>query len=268
MELWQMDVMSGVLLCDGTDLKVVTGIDDHSRFCVAAGLVRRALSRPVCDVLLGALKRYGVPDEILTDNGKVFTGRLGPRPVEVMFERICREQGIAHRHTGVRSPTTTGKIERFHQTLRREFLAERSFASLEEAQAELDAFIVDYNTQRPHQALEMATPAGRFRLTPLARDAVSIPVDAADDHGGQWVLRRVGSNGVVAVDNQLFSVSNAFKGTLVDVFVDTTTIQVWRQNHLIKTVARERSGPVRKIRADALHVKHQPDTKRQASAGT
>jgi hypothetical protein len=54
----------------------------------------------------------------------------------------------------------------------------------------------------------------------------------------------------------------------VDVFVDPSTIQVWSKNHLIKTVARTRSGPVRKVRADAFHVKHQPDTKRQASGGT
>ena len=114
----------------------------------------------------------------------------------------------------------------------------------------------------------MATPADRFRLTPLAADAASIPVDAAEDHDGQWVLRRVASNGVVSVDNQMFSVGNAFKAELVDVFVDDTVIQVWSKNHLIKTVARMRSGPVRKVRADGLHVKHQPTTKRQASGGT
>src|SRR5437867_6249117 len=161
-----MDVMGGVLLTDGTELKVLTGIDDHSRFCVADGLVIRATSKAVCAVLSDSLGRWGIPDEILTDNGKVFTGRFGPQPVEVMFDRICRENGISHRHTAVRSPTTTGKIERFHQSLRREFLADRTFPSLQQAQAELDAWVVDYNTRRPHQALEMTTPAERFRLLP------------------------------------------------------------------------------------------------------
>jgi hypothetical protein len=156
----------------------------------------------------------------------------------------------------------------FHQSLRREFLLDRTFASLQAAQAELDAWVVDYNTSRPHQALEMATPAERFRLAPLSADAASIPVDAAEDHAGQWVLRRVGSNGVVSVDNQLFSVGNAYKAELVDVFVDDTVIQVWSKNHLVKTVARLRNGPVRKVRADGLHVKDQANTKRQASTGT
>jgi transposase InsO family protein len=264
MQLWQMDVMGGVLLDDGTELKVVTGVDDHSRFCIAAGLVRRATSKAVCEVLAASLRRFGIPDEILTDNGKVFTGRFGPQPVEVMFDRICRENGISHRHTGVRSPTTTGKIERFHQSLRKEFLADRAFRSLKAAQAALDAWVSDYNTTRPHQALDMATPADRFRLEPT-KEAALVPVDSSEDHRGQWILRRVASNGIISIDNQVFSVSNAFKAQLVDVFVDHTTIQVWSKNHLIKPVARTRSGPVRKVRGDGLHVKHQPRTKRQAS---
>ena len=267
MQLWQMDVMGGVELDDGTEYKVVTGVDDHSRFCVAAGLVSGATSRAVCEILSASLSRYGIPDEILTDNGKCFTGRFGPHPVEVLFDRILRENGISHRHTGVRSPTTTGKIERFHQSLRREFLAGRTFPSLEAAQAELDAWVADYNTNRPHQALDMATPGERFGLRPVSPDSASVPVDPHEDQAGQWVLRRVASNGIISVDNQMFSVGNAYRAELVDVFVDETTIQVWSKNHLIKTVARSRSGPVRKIRADGLHVKHQPDTKRQASGG-
>jgi Integrase core domain len=221
----------------------------------------------VCAVLSESLRRWGIPDEILTDNGKVFTGRFGPQPVEVLFDRICRENGISHRHTAPRSPTTTGKIERFHQSLRKEFLADRTFVCLEVAQRELDAWVKDYNTVRPHQALDMATPADRFRLAPLSKDKASIPVDEAEDHAGQWVLRRVGSNGMVSVDNQLFSVTNAFKGELIDIFVDHTTIQAWSRNHLIKTVARVRPGPVRKIRSDGMNVKTQPNTRGEASTG-
>ena len=266
MQLWQMDVMGGVFLAGGSELKVVTGIDDHSRYCVAAGLVRRATSKAVCEVLTEALSRYGIPDEILTEGGKVFTGRYGPHPTEVLFDRILRENGISHRHTAVRSPTTTGKVERFHQSLRKEFLATRSFETLEAAQAELSVWVADYNTERPRQALEMAVPVDRFGLRRLAKDAASVQVE--EDEHGQWVQRRVGSNGIVSVDNQLFSAGNAYKHQLVDVFVDDTVIQVWCQNHLIKTVARTRKGQVRKVRSDGLGVKDQPDTMRQASGGT
>lgn len=261
MQLWQMDITQGVLLDDGSELKVVTGIDDHSRFCVAAGIVTRATGRAVCEVFQVAMTRYGVPDEVLTDNGKQFTGRFGLHPTEVMFDRICRENGISHRCTPPRTPTTTGKIERFHQSLKKELLADRTFSSLEAAQDSLDRWVVDYNTNRPHQALEMAVPADRFRLPELAKDKTSVPSDTADEHNGQWVLRRVASNGVISVDNQAFSVGNAYKTQLVDAFVDDTTIQIWHQNHLIKTVARVRTGPVRKVRGDGLHRQRSAEDK-------
>jgi transposase InsO family protein len=59
-----------------------------------------------------------IPQEILIDNDKVFTGRFGYKDTEVLFDKICRENGIEHLLTAPRSPTTTGKIERFHRTLR------------------------------------------------------------------------------------------------------------------------------------------------------
>src|SRR5829696_7527465 len=124
MQLWQLDVMGGVFLASGAECKLVTGVDDHSRYLVIAAVVPRATGRAVCAAFAAALVEYGVPEEVLTDNGKQFTGRFGrPRPAtEVLFDRICRENGITHRLTGVRSPTTTGKVERFHQSLRRELL--------------------------------------------------------------------------------------------------------------------------------------------------
>jgi len=79
-ELWQLDVLGDVFLSNGSGVSVVTGIDDHSRFCVIAKVVARATARPVCDALLEALNTYGIPEQILTDNGKVFTGRLGRKP--------------------------------------------------------------------------------------------------------------------------------------------------------------------------------------------
>jgi transposase InsO family protein len=67
MELWQMDVVGGFLLADGTRAKALTGVDDHSRFCVSAALMARERTRPVCDALAAALRAHGVPQQILTD---------------------------------------------------------------------------------------------------------------------------------------------------------------------------------------------------------
>jgi transposase InsO family protein len=168
MELWQMDVVGGFHLADGTELKAVSGIDDSSRFGVSAKLVRRATTGPVCEALLAALRRWGVPEQILTDNGKVFTGRFGPAgsSAEVLFDRICAENGIRHLLTAPRSPTTTGKIERWHKTMRAEFLAhhDHRHATMAELQQALDAWVDHYNAERPHQALGMRPPMERFRL--------------------------------------------------------------------------------------------------------
>nr|WP_256487491.1 IS481 family transposase [Micromonospora sp. CPM1] len=167
MELWQMDIVGGVLLADGTEAKVVTGLDDHSRYCVIATVVRRATGRAVCAAFGTALTRFGVPGEVLTDNGKQFTK---PRPGEVLFERICRENGIVARNTKPRSPTTTGKVERFHQSLQGECLDGRVFATLEEAQAAVDVFAAEYNYDRPHQGIDDAFPGDRFHRPVAARD--------------------------------------------------------------------------------------------------
>ena len=134
MQLWQLDVTGSVFLAGGTELKLISGIDDHSRFCVIALVVRRA-TRAVCRAFVAAMRAYGIPDEVLSDNGKQFTGRFGkPRPAEVLFERICRRDGIRQRLTKPYSPTTTGKVERWHQSLQTEFLTDAGpFETIEEA---------------------------------------------------------------------------------------------------------------------------------------
>jgi transposase InsO family protein len=166
MELWQRDVMGRVHLADGTEVKVVTGIDDHSRFVVCAKVVLRATARPVCQALAEVLRRHGVPSQILTDNGKVFTGRFGRGPGPVMFDRICTDNGIRHLLTAPYSPTTTGKIERLHKTMRAEFFTrtDRLFQAPGDLQDALDAWVAEYNTARPHQSCGGRPPIERFRL--------------------------------------------------------------------------------------------------------
>ena len=251
MELWQMDIVGGVLLDDGTECKVLTGVDDHSRFCVCAGIMVRATFRPVCGLLGQALERHGVPEEILTDNGKVFTNRFGLRPTEVLFDKICRENGITHRLTAPVSPTTTGKIERFHRTLRTEFLRGQIFPSLEVAQKELDTWVDEYNTERPHQSLGMCTPAQRFhRAKEPTGPTPPLDLRILSDVrcGSDWVNRTVSVNGTVSVSNQVFSVGKHRGGELVDIHVTDTLLEVWLGSELLKTVLRQSKGVVRKKR--------------------
>lgn len=257
-ELWQFDTVGGFLLRDGTHAKALTGVDDHSRFCVSARLMARERTRLVCDGLSLALQRHGVPEQILTDNGKVFTGRFFAPPVEVLFDRICRENGIEHLLTQPRSPTTTGKIERFHRTLRAEFDTTRVFSSLRVAQGALDEWVGYYNTQRPHQGVGDETPETRYRAEPAsttdgepaapARTLVTL-ARAADRDGDGWVSRKVGPNGVVCVAWQQVSVGKHRAGSRCDVLVTEQVLQFWIGAELLKTVTRTSTGEVRKKHA-------------------
>ena len=133
-----------------------------------------------------------MPEEILTDNGKVFTGRFNQPPVEVLFDRVCRENGIAHLLTQPRSPTTTGKIERFHRALRTEFRTDRVFTYLAARRPSSMSGSSTTTTAAP-PAMGMAVPAARFTPRPGRRRCAARPgrqgrPDAAGDgtgwHGG------------------------------------------------------------------------------------
>jgi transposase InsO family protein len=174
MQLWQIDIVGGLSMVDPKtgelwEAKVVTGVDDHSRYSVMAKVVARATGRAVCLAFAQALVRFGVPEEVLTDNGKQFTDRFGKRG-EVLFDKICRKNGIAHRLTEPASPNQNGKVERFHGTFRPEFLdVVEPFTCIEDAQAAVDRWAAEYNTDRPHQALDdrlPVTPADRFAPVP------------------------------------------------------------------------------------------------------
>ena len=176
MALWQLDIVGGVFLAGGAEAKIVTGVDDHSRYCVIASVVARATGRAVCLAFAAALREFGVPGEVLTDNGKQFTDRFG-KGGEVLFDRICRDNGIIHRLTAPRHPTTTGKIERFHGSLRRELLDDAvPFTDLAAAQAAVSAWVQEYNTRRPHQAIGMAVPADRFSTARAKAEEEVLPV--------------------------------------------------------------------------------------------
>jgi transposase InsO family protein len=247
MELWQMDVVGGVHLRDGVEVKVITGIDDNSRFVVCATVVARATARPVCEALLAALTRHGVPEQVLTDNGKVFTGRFGPggSSSEVLFDRVCAENGIRHSLTAPRSPTTTGKVERLHKTMRAEFFtdADRGYATIAELQAALDGWVVHYNTERPHQSLGMRPPAERFALAAGPDLEVVDPIAAVAAHRQTptprpdlrpaGVQRWVDQRGSIRLAGFGYRVPIVLAGEPVEAVVADNLVQIYHHDVLV-----------------------------------
>lgn len=243
MELWQMDVVGRIYLRDGTALSAVTGIDDHSRFCVIAKLVVRATARPVCDALVEGFARHGVPESILTDNGRVFTAKASNESTKVLFDRICHHNGVKHILTAPYSPTTTGKIERLHRTMRKEFFDLHTFDTLEATQVALDAWVVSYNTEREHQSIGDIPPIKRFEL---AATATKTPFEVIEGDVTEepppspirQVRRIVDSGGRVSVLTFRYHVGRHLSGCAVEVQNTDGLLHISHNGVLVATHAK------------------------------
>jgi transposase InsO family protein len=166
-ERWQMDV-THVEMRGGHMAEVLNVIDDHSRLCVASRAFSVISAPDVVEVFAYAANRYGLPATVLSDNGAIFTAsyRSGRCLTEIVFEA----HGIDFRHSRPYHPQTCGKVERFHQTVKKYLVAHRLPRSLPELQARLDAFTDYYNEVRLHRAKGRRTPAeayaARIKATP------------------------------------------------------------------------------------------------------
>jgi hypothetical protein len=203
---------------------------------------------------------HGVPQEVLTDNGKVFTGRFGPGTGEVLFDRICRENGIKHILTAPRSPTTTGKVERWHKTLRREFLNGKVFESIADAQEQLDRWVHSYNHERRHQGIGDVVPWERFRL------AKSEPIDPVEPIVEPVTTRRVGRTGKISFAAVSYPVGVWLDGETVEVSVAHGLVSIHHRGVLIATHA-QRHRPAKEQPALARKVKATRARPHQATVG-
>jgi hypothetical protein len=165
----------------------------------------------------------------------------------VLFDRICHEYGIKHRLTAAYSPTTTGKVERFHRTYRDEFLVDhdRRHTTIKEAQDALDAWVVKYNTERPHQSLGDRPPAERFALA-APRDPVDTTVkllevqEPTPSPRPPGVSRWVDQKGAIALNSLRYRVGPTFAGESVEVVVQGGLVEILHKGVLVATHAERR----------------------------
>jgi hypothetical protein len=137
---------------------LVAFMDDHSRFIVGYGLHASQSSALVIEVLRASLTAYGVPEEVLTDNGSQYVTWRG----KSAFSKELEKRGVKQIVAAPRRPQTLGKIERFWGTLWRECIESAVFIDLGDARQRIGHFIDHYNFQRPHQGIEGLAPADRF----------------------------------------------------------------------------------------------------------
>jgi transposase InsO family protein len=157
-QLWQTDLFTFMLKRQNRRVYLVAFLDDHSRFITGYGLHASQSTALVLEVLRAALSAYGVPAEILTDNGAQYVTWRG----KSQFSRELEKRGIKQIVARPRRPQTLGKIERFWGTLWRECIETSVFLDLADARQRIGLFIDYYNLQRPHQGIEGLVPADRF----------------------------------------------------------------------------------------------------------
>jgi transposase InsO family protein len=193
-ECWQADVTHWVL-ADGAEVEILNVIDDHSRLLVASVAFVTAKAADVVETFHQGAAELGFPASMLTDNGAIFTAESRQGTCAMELELIAL--GIDYKHSRPYHPQTCGKVERFHQTLKKWLAKQRRAVTIEQLQAQLDQFRAYYNTMRPHRAIGRRTPAQAFAARTKAkprRPALTLPAQHRVrrdriDSGGKVTLR-------------------------------------------------------------------------------
>jgi transposase InsO family protein len=258
-ELWQADVTHWHL-ADGTQAEILNILDDHSRLALTS-IARPTMTGPdVMDSFLAAFTRWGTPAAVLTDNGAIFTAtpRRGGRTA---LQVSLGELGINYINSRPYHPQTCGKIERFHQTLKKRLAAIPPARSITELQTQLDEFTTYYNTIRPHRALHRHTPSQAFTARPKAfPSGYQIPPHYRVRHD------RIDAAGVITIryNSRLHHIglSKHLRGTHVTVLIDNLDVRVLHQDtgHLIRKLVLD---PTRDYQPRGVKCGNSPENKIQ-----
>jgi len=155
-QMWQTDICTFRLA--GKNAYLIGYIDDYSRYITGLGLFRSQTAEHVIETYRVAAGEYGVPKEMLTDNGRQYTNWRGTSK----FESELQKDRVKHIKSQPHHPMTLGKIERFWKTILQEFLLRAQFDSFEDARDRLNFWVKYYNHKRPHQGIGGICPADRF----------------------------------------------------------------------------------------------------------
>jgi transposase InsO family protein len=208
--LWQMDFKGRVRLGWSAWLHPLTVIDDNSRFAVGLAACADQQTQTVQARLKTTFRHHGLPEAIYVDNGSPWGGgRPGQwTPLRLWLLKL----GIETIHSKPYHPQGRGKNERFHRSLKAEVLSLALFSGFEDAQAAFDRWRHVYNRERPHQALDFATPAERYRPSKRAFPEI-LP---APTYAPGEIVRRVGTTkAYVSFRNRLWKVPEAFAGEVL-----------------------------------------------------
>jgi transposase InsO family protein len=250
-ELWQMDFKGHFAVTRGGRCHPLTILDDHSRFNLALRACFNEQSVTVQSELTDVFRRYGMPHEMLMDNGPPWgdPGVLSYTGLTVWLLRL----GIGVTHCHPHHPQTQGKAERFHRTLKVELLCRMSALDVPSCQPHFDRFRDEYNCERPHEALDLETPASRYHVSPCAFPEV-LP---AVEYGTDLAVRKVGLKGWVSYNGRQFNVGQAFER----MHVGLRSAPEEPENHVEVRFCRHRIGYIDLNDSENRRmIRHKPDS--------
>jgi transposase InsO family protein len=207
-DLWQMDFKGHFDAAEGR-CHPLTVLDDHSRYSVGLKACGNEKAQTVRQCLAEIFRRYGLPKKILTDNGSPWgSDKDHPHtPLTVWMMRL----GVVVIHARAYHPQTLGKDERFHQTLKKEVSQYCIGLNLRRCQKRFDQWRDIYNFQRPHESLDMAVPASRYRQSTRSYPENLPPIQ----YGPGDQIRKVQYGGWISFRNRPYRISRAFRGEYV-----------------------------------------------------
>ncbi|MDZ7681627.1 MAG: IS481 family transposase [Fodinibius sp.] len=210
-QLWQLDFKGEFPLMGGPLCYPLTLVDDHSRFCVLLEACRNQQRETVQQLLETAFRRYGLPKAILLDNGPPWGAGIGWRadgPYYTGLTAWLMLLGINVIYARPGQPQTKGKNERFNGTLQAELLEWRQFSGWPEVNQSFTRWRRIYNTERPHEALDMEVPAQHFQPSPVA-----FPTKLPEvSYGPDDQQRKVNVEGRISFQGDQYRVGKAFGG--------------------------------------------------------
>ena len=208
--LWQMDFKGPVRVRDGT-VEPLTVLDDHSRFSLGIRACTDQTGGTVKQHLTDIFRCYGMPWRMLADNGNPW-GKINQwGEHRTRFEVWLMTLGIELIHSRVRHPQTCGKEERFHRTLKQELAGEEMNVTLSDCQLLFDAWRHQYNTIRPHEGIDMATPASRYWIS----ERIFPETIAPPEYDTHDIVRSVRDKGRVRYKGFDYMIGRAFQGQKV-----------------------------------------------------
>lgn len=220
-ESWQLDD-TGWDLADGTEVKILNVIDDHSRLLVASVAMVSCTGARALAAVLNASNDLRLPERFQSDNAKAFRETLAPALAEL---------GVASAHSRPFHPQTNGKVERFHQTLKKHLASKPPAATISALQAQLDAFRHLYNHERPHRGIGRRTPAQVWTNAPKtgpANHPITTPTTTRQS---------IVTNGrAAAPSNYRIALGAAHNGSEATTVITGTSCHVFINGHLVRAL--------------------------------